>query len=94
MIFVTKPIIKEVFEEIEKNFVEYFDKYFFGGIVATNVTIESFKEKMKINSNIKISIDKSKFQKSSLLLFTSPDCDLTIMEKFNNKTVVAVHISI
>ena len=58
--------IEKVFEEIEKNFMGYFGKYIAsrGGIVVTNEAIETLKEKMKINSNIKISIDSSKYQKN------------------------------
>lgn len=58
--------IKEVFGEIEKNFPNYFEKYIAsrGGIIVNNDTIESLKEQLKINSNIKVTIDKSKYQKN------------------------------
>ena len=58
--------IERVFKEIEKNFESYFDKYITSrsGIVITNEAIESLKEKMNIDGNIKIAIDKSKLKKN------------------------------
>ncbi|WDU78841.1 hypothetical protein [Lysinibacillus sp. G01H] len=58
--------INKVFEEIEKNFMGYFDRYIAsrGGIVATNEAIDSLKVKMNTNSNIKVLIDSSKLQKN------------------------------
>lgn len=58
--------IKRVFKEIEKNFTCYFDKYTASrsGVVISNEKIESFKETMNIDGNIKITIDKSKLKKN------------------------------
>lgn len=58
--------IERVFKEIEKNFKGYFDKYISsrGGVVISKESIESLREKMNIDSNIKVTIDKSKLKKN------------------------------
>lgn len=58
--------VEKVFNVIQEIFQDYFNKYITsrGGIVVTDEAVESLKEKMKINSNIKVTVDKSKFQKN------------------------------
>lgn len=58
--------VEKVFKEIEMNFRNYFENYITsrGGVIATNEAIESLKDQLNINSNIKVKIDTSKISKN------------------------------